>query len=186
MARKDYTDFAGFRKYVRNRVNGSEYVLVDNNVAKAYDPAGGRWITTCETHGTICNHETLALATGHLPYGEWCEECQAEIDTPRFESSPTSLEVSEVEDRDRIEFNQRKYAYGMDGYPCLICGAPVREGGTGHAFWYAGGGTTIVTEAEYRRLEGEGDAGLMGIYPIGNNCYRKHREVLEPFRAGGY
>lgn len=43
-----------------------------------FDPAGGEWVTVCENHGAICNHETLAMARAHAPYGEWCEPCMLE------------------------------------------------------------------------------------------------------------
>lgn len=40
------------------------------------DPEAGAWVTVCEKHGQLVNHETLALARYHLvnPMG-WCEVC---------------------------------------------------------------------------------------------------------------
>ena len=37
---------------------------------------GGRWITLCETHGNLVNHETRALARSWMAEPQtWCEEC---------------------------------------------------------------------------------------------------------------
>jgi hypothetical protein len=41
------------------------------------DSSGGRWLTVCLEHSTVCNHRTIALARGHLRRVEWCEECRA-------------------------------------------------------------------------------------------------------------
>ena len=39
--------------------------------------AGGNWVTVCEEHGSVCNHETLALAKEHATDPTmWCETCQ--------------------------------------------------------------------------------------------------------------
>lgn len=40
-----------------------------------YCTDGGPYVTICEEHSTICNHDTLKLALAHAPYCEWCEEC---------------------------------------------------------------------------------------------------------------
>lgn len=40
-----------------------------------FDPDGGPYVTICEAHSTICNHNTLKLALAHAPHVEWCEEC---------------------------------------------------------------------------------------------------------------
>lgn len=58
----------------RSRLTGSEVGLYEAEPA-GYDPEGGRWVTVCHTHGTICNHETLVVARYHLPMCEWCEDC---------------------------------------------------------------------------------------------------------------
>lgn len=49
---------------------------------------GGAYVTLCEEHGTICNHDTIKLALDHAPYVEWCEECQAPEPIPH----PTLIE----------------------------------------------------------------------------------------------
>lgn len=43
------------------------------------DAAGGPWVTVCEQHGEMVNHDTLALARSHLadPRG-WCWVCNRE------------------------------------------------------------------------------------------------------------
>lgn len=41
-----------------------------------FDPAGGPYVTFCEDHGSICNHDTLKVALDHAPALEWCEDCQ--------------------------------------------------------------------------------------------------------------
>jgi hypothetical protein len=66
--------YAGLREERRSRRTGARVALFEAAPA-GYDDEGGRWVTVCETHGTICNHETLELARFHLPMCEWCEEC---------------------------------------------------------------------------------------------------------------
>jgi len=45
----------------------------------------GKWVTVCETHGTLCNHRTRALASFHLaaPWG-WCEDCRELLPSSEF------------------------------------------------------------------------------------------------------
>lgn len=41
------------------------------------DPDGGPWVTVCEDHGSVINHETLAQAKSHATDPEgWCEDCR--------------------------------------------------------------------------------------------------------------
>lgn len=73
-------------RYVRQRRRsqhtGATVTLYDTQAPEnIFDPAGGRWVTVCEDHGAICNHETLALARAHAPHCEWCEPCM-------FDDSP--------------------------------------------------------------------------------------------------
>lgn len=38
----------------------------------------GPWVTSCETHGAIVAHETIATARSFLSHpANWCEACQA-------------------------------------------------------------------------------------------------------------
>jgi hypothetical protein len=66
------------RQSAKRHATGTVVTIYDTNHPRnVFDPAGGRWVTVCEDHGSICNHETLALAKAHAPYAEWCEPCQA-------------------------------------------------------------------------------------------------------------
>lgn len=42
------------------------------------DDEGGAWVTVCEDHGTLCNHETRKLAEWHAPSVDWCEDCSTQ------------------------------------------------------------------------------------------------------------
>ena len=48
-----------------------------------FDPDGGPFVTFCEEHGSLCNHETLRLALDHAPHCEWCEDCQQGTENSR-------------------------------------------------------------------------------------------------------
>jgi hypothetical protein len=74
---KEYSldGLAGCVAKVTNPVTGAVNRLYEAEQAWL-DPAGGRWVTVCDMHATVCNHRTLELAKRHLPYGEWCEACQ--------------------------------------------------------------------------------------------------------------
>lgn len=64
----------------KSRTTGTIVCLWDSHAPGSYlDSDGGRWVTTCEDHGTVCNHRTYALAISHLPAVEWCEECHPAI-----------------------------------------------------------------------------------------------------------
>ena len=87
------------------------------------------------------------------------------------------------------ERNQRRDPH-RDGFagPCLACDAPVKEGSGVMVHLHMGGGT-IVTEVEARAWEAECaadktrtcDSGDLGGYPIGPECYRKHKAKLKPY-----
>lgn len=77
----DYADYAGLRQMRRCRRTGHMVGIYYGPEAEL-DTDDGRqpWSTVCEEHGTVCCHETLALARWHAPYAdEWCEECMAEL-----------------------------------------------------------------------------------------------------------
>lgn len=86
--------WAGERARTRNRRTGTLVVTVDAP-AQGVDAGGDslpdgtfrpwRWATICDDHGTICGHQTLALALGHMrsPDG-WCEACGALRDRHRI------------------------------------------------------------------------------------------------------
>lgn len=66
--------------YVRqdrvSRLTGTRVTIYDTqHPDNIFDPAGGRWVTVCEDHHTLCNHATLAQARGHATVVDWCEPC---------------------------------------------------------------------------------------------------------------
>lgn len=67
--------YAGEVKRSRSRLTGTLVVLFDTNKTDEYDSDGGRWVTICDEHGTVCNHDTRKVAESHMPYVSWCEEC---------------------------------------------------------------------------------------------------------------
>jgi hypothetical protein len=64
-----------YRRTTVSRDTGAT-VTVATAADLGLDSAGGRWVTVCETHSTVCNHATLALARSHASRCEWCEECR--------------------------------------------------------------------------------------------------------------
>lgn len=59
---------------------GTTVVLLDVRKGgewAAQESDGGRWVTVCDQHGSVCQHRTRALAEHHLTGAEWCEECIA-------------------------------------------------------------------------------------------------------------
>lgn len=85
---------------------------------------------------------------------------------------------------------RRRNAAWNDGFagPCLLCDAPVKEGSGVMVRLHMGGGT-IVTQEEALAWEAKCaadpdrtcDSGDLGGYPIGPECYRKHKAVLKPY-----
>lgn len=68
----------GYVTHGYNAVNDGLVVLY--RAAEAgLDPAGGPWVTSCEVHGTLCNHETRQLAEDHLRLVNWCEACMGPV-----------------------------------------------------------------------------------------------------------
>jgi hypothetical protein len=86
---------AGLVAYERSRTTG-HYVSILFACQAQLSNEGGEWITCCEEHGTLANHRTQSLARTHLPTGDWCEACQAEIAArpPREERAPRSASGS--------------------------------------------------------------------------------------------
>ena len=91
-----------------------------------------------------------------------------------------SLDVNEIHDAAAHARNERKQ-HKINGYPCLVCGAPCANDGKAVWVWLHEGGATIVDREEGERLNADGDHGDMGAYPIGPNCYRKYKKLLQPF-----
>lgn len=64
----------------KNRITGETIELHDAEAqGSMFDAAGGRWVTYCTAHHTLCNHRTRKLAESHMTVPEWCEECQARV-----------------------------------------------------------------------------------------------------------
>jgi hypothetical protein len=95
---------------------------------------------------------------------------------------PLVNDAAQERNRDRVKDGE---------YPCLLCGKGCTQNGKAYSFLLGGGGVRVLTEEEYTRQEaiaqatGE-DQGLMGTYPIGPECYRKHRAALQPYVQGRY
>jgi hypothetical protein len=71
------------RQQRRNRATGTVVTVYDTAHPDAYlDPDGGRWVTLCEDHGNLVNHDTLALARSHAVWPDWCGDCQATLYGP--------------------------------------------------------------------------------------------------------
>jgi hypothetical protein len=59
----------------RSRRTGTLVIVLDTQHAVWLDDDGGRWVTLCDEHSTVCNHQTRKLAMRHAPDVDWCEEC---------------------------------------------------------------------------------------------------------------
>lgn len=70
------------RQQRRARSTGHLVTLFDTAAPEnVFDSNGGRWVTVCETHHTLCNHEKLRLAQSFAATPEqWCEDCQRELE----------------------------------------------------------------------------------------------------------
>jgi hypothetical protein len=65
------------RQKCRNRITKSTIFIFDTKAAEnEFDPQGGRWVTFCDEHKTLCNHGSLRLAKSHAAVPDWCEACQ--------------------------------------------------------------------------------------------------------------
>jgi hypothetical protein len=68
--------YAGCRQATRARSTGTLVLVLDAGPA-GLDPDGGRWNTVCDDHGSVCSHQTLALARYFASAPEeWCEDCR--------------------------------------------------------------------------------------------------------------
>jgi hypothetical protein len=79
---------AYLRERRKNRTTGTYVELYDTeHELNVFDPDGGRWVTFCDEHATLCNHLELATARSFLaaPW-EWCEDCRDDL--KRRETSP--------------------------------------------------------------------------------------------------
>ncbi len=67
--------FAGLIRTARNPILKGDWVSIYRATEAGLDPGGGKYVTVCEKHGTLCNHQTLKLANLHLRAVDWCEAC---------------------------------------------------------------------------------------------------------------
>jgi len=63
-------------KVIQTRKTHQTGTVVDLVDRGSNDDGGGRWETICVDHGTVCSHETRALAVRFAPSPlDWCEVC---------------------------------------------------------------------------------------------------------------
>lgn len=74
--RKPFNDRAGYVASLRNPTSGGWCVIYKADEAEL-DSHGGNWITTCEVHGTLCNHTSLKLARASMKSPDFCEACES-------------------------------------------------------------------------------------------------------------
>lgn len=69
---------AGYIRYERrSRLTGTLVRVYDTqHPENVFDPEGGRYVASCEEHGTLCNFRSLTAARAHAPVVDWCEACQ--------------------------------------------------------------------------------------------------------------
>jgi len=90
------------------------------------------------------------------------------------------LNLREIYDADAHERNQHKVK--GDEVPCLVCGKGCKDNGKAVWVHLHEGGSVIVDEEEADRLNAEGHSNAdLGGYPIGPDCYKKHKAKLQPF-----
>jgi hypothetical protein len=85
---------AGCRMLSRSRVSGALIGLFHGAEAHLCT-AGGVWVTLCEDHTYVCNHDDYATARYWLARPHvWCPDCAAELDrrvaTRRAATRPTA------------------------------------------------------------------------------------------------
>ena len=82
-------------------------------------------------------------------------------------------------------FSGKHYSRNADAggnrNPCCICGREVRPGNEAAMLYVAGGGRDFVSSATHQILFEEADAGIMGSFPIGSDCWRKHKAELAQY-----
>lgn len=81
---------AGFRYACYNGLghtpiieDSQPFVVVYEAEEAGLDPRGGRWVTVCEAHGFLVNHERLDLSRDFAHEPEtWCDRCRDAKDIP--------------------------------------------------------------------------------------------------------
>lgn len=73
---KSKPNYAGLIDYRKSRQSGTHVGLYRAEEA-GLDPDGGQYVTVCEEHNTLVNHDTLSIARSHMPYPSgWCDDCR--------------------------------------------------------------------------------------------------------------
>jgi len=68
---------------IRSRATGTLYT-VDTAEAQQLDAYAGKWVTVCETHGSILNSDSRTQARRAVVWPDWCHDCQPLIRMPAF------------------------------------------------------------------------------------------------------
>jgi hypothetical protein len=80
----DHGPYGGEVARRRCRMTDTTVVLLDlarPDARWAGDPAdGGRWLTLCDDHSTICQHESRRTAVAWMAEPSWCGTCAARLD----------------------------------------------------------------------------------------------------------
>lgn len=76
--------------------------------------------------------------------------------------------------------NAQRSPAGWNGADhCQLCGAPIVDQAKAVMVHVHNGGCDVVTEEEAATLDPCAD---LGMQPIGPECFRKHKKILEPYR----
>ena len=77
--KREQEERAGCVQLRRNRRTGTVVGIYLADEA-GLCPEGGEFITVCEDHGFVCNHESMRLARDHATDPTmWCESCQEDV-----------------------------------------------------------------------------------------------------------
>jgi len=79
---------AGLVATWKNRRTGAQISIYHAEQA-GLDSDGGRWVSICENHGDLCNHDSLRLAKAHAAIPEWCTSCAKIIHGGKPEDADT-------------------------------------------------------------------------------------------------
>ena len=74
-------------KTTKARSTGATILLIDNRPGRgpwfSSHEEGLLWFTVCETHSTVCGHETRRDATENASQPQnWCDECRGRFYGP--------------------------------------------------------------------------------------------------------
>jgi hypothetical protein len=68
--------WAGYIAHQTNAKTGA-VIVVATAAEQQLDPAGGKYVTVCDTHSAILNSRSKKAARAAMAFPEWCEECSA-------------------------------------------------------------------------------------------------------------